>query len=68
MLKHQQAFRLVGVWRPLREADAALLAVSAATAPMQHRIEPHPQSKLPVLRVRTDAVPIAPPEPAARKP
>ena len=72
VLKHQQAFRLVGVWRPLREADAALHAVSAATAPMQHRIEPHPQSRLPVLRVRTDGAPVPSPnvppsEPASRR-
>ncbi len=57
VLKHQQAFGLVGMWRPLREADAALLAVSAATSSLEHRIETHPASKLPVLRIRTDQAP-----------
>lgn len=55
VLKHQQAVGLVGLWRPLREADAALLAVTAATQPLAHRIDAHPQSQLPVLRIRTDA-------------
>lgn len=54
VLKHQQAVGLVGLWRPLREADAALLAVTVATEPLAHRIDAHPQSHLPVLRIRTD--------------
>jgi len=54
VLKHQQALGLIGLWRPLREADAALLAVTAATQPLAHRIDAHPQSQLPVLRIRTD--------------
>jgi hypothetical protein len=54
VLKHQQAVGLVGLWRPLREADAALLAVTVATQPLAHRIDAHPQSHLPVLRIRTD--------------
>lgn len=53
VLKHQQAFGLVGMWRPLREANSALLAVSAATASLDHHIDTHPGSKLPVLRLRT---------------
>lgn len=53
VLKHQRAFGLFGLWRPLREAPTALEAVAAATAGFEHAIAPHPQSQLPVLRLRT---------------
>jgi membrane protein DedA with SNARE-associated domain len=53
VLKHQRAFGLFGMWRPLREARTALDAVIAATADFEHAIAPHPQSQLPVLRLRT---------------
>ncbi|WP_454829000.1 bifunctional DedA family/phosphatase PAP2 family protein [Pseudoxanthomonas wuyuanensis] len=53
VLKHQRAFNLFGLWRPLREAPTALEAVAAATAGFEHAIAPHPQSQLPVLRLRT---------------
>ncbi|KAF1722999.1 bifunctional DedA family/phosphatase PAP2 family protein [Pseudoxanthomonas wuyuanensis] len=53
VLKHQRAFGLFGLWRPLREAPPALEAVAAATAGFEHAIAPHPQSQLPVLRLRT---------------
>ncbi|GGD44739.1 bifunctional DedA family/phosphatase PAP2 family protein [Pseudoxanthomonas indica] len=61
VLKHHQAVGLIGMWRPLREADAALLAVTAATQPLAHRIDAHPQSHLPVLRIRTDELAVTAP-------
>lgn len=61
VLKHQRAFGLFGLWRPLREAPTALEAVAAATAGFEHAIAPHPQSQLPVLRLRT--IGEEPPEP-----
>ena len=53
VLKHQRAFGLFGMWRPLREARTALDAVIAATTDFEHAIAPHPQSQLSVLRLRT---------------
>ncbi|MFT4255346.1 MAG: bifunctional DedA family/phosphatase PAP2 family protein [Pseudoxanthomonas sp.] len=55
VLRHREAFDLVGMWLPLSEADAALAAATAAVSGLPNRIGLHPDSALPVLRVRTDA-------------
>lgn len=55
VLQRQRAFGLISLWRPLREADAALQAVSQATGELEHQVAPHPKSELPVLRIRTSA-------------
>ena len=52
-LRHQRAFDLVGLWRPIRETEAALQAVGEATAGLPQRSGVHPDSKLPVLRLAT---------------
>ncbi|MFT3755866.1 MAG: bifunctional DedA family/phosphatase PAP2 family protein [Pseudoxanthomonas sp.] len=56
VLRHHEAFDLIGLWLPLSEADAALAAATAAVSGLPNRIGLHPDSTLPVLRVRTDAV------------
>jgi hypothetical protein len=53
VLQRQRAFGLISVWRPLREADAALRAVTLATDELEHQLAPHPETDLPVLRIRT---------------
>lgn len=53
-LEHQRAFEFVGMWRPLREAGSSLEALVTAIEPMEHRVALHPQSQVPVLRIRTD--------------
>ncbi|MEL1266099.1 bifunctional DedA family/phosphatase PAP2 family protein [Pseudoxanthomonas putridarboris] len=53
VLQQQRAFNLIRLWRPLREARTALDAVTEATQSLDHQIAPHPQSGLPVLRIRT---------------
>lgn len=53
VLQQQRAFNLIRLWRPLREARTALDAVSIATTSLDHRVAPHPQSGLPVLRICT---------------
>lgn len=53
-LQHQRAFEVVGMWRPLREAGSSLEALIEATEPLEHRVALHPQSQVPVLRIRTD--------------
>jgi hypothetical protein len=53
-LQHQRAFEVVGMWRPLREAGSSLEALVKATEPLEHRVALHPQSQVPVLRIRTD--------------
>ncbi len=52
-LRHQRAFDLVGLWRPIRETEAALQVVGEATAGLPQRSGTHPDSKLPVLRLAT---------------
>ncbi len=54
MLQQRRAFNLVRLWRPLPEAGTALDAVAEAVAPLEHASAPHPDSGLPVLRIRTD--------------
>jgi hypothetical protein len=53
-LQHQRALEFVGMWRPLREAGSSLQALSADIGPLQHQLEPHPETQWPVLRIRTD--------------
>jgi membrane protein DedA with SNARE-associated domain len=54
VLRHREAFGLVDMWLPLTEADAALAAVTVAVSGLPNAIAAHPDSSLPVLRVRTD--------------
>jgi hypothetical protein len=53
-LQHQRAFEVVGMWRPLREAGSSLEALTGAVEGLEHRVALHPQSQVPVLRIRTD--------------
>jgi hypothetical protein len=53
-LRHQRAFEVVGMWRPLREAGSSLDALTEDSGSLQHRVALHPQSQVPVLRIRTD--------------
>ena len=53
-LQHQRALEFVGMWRPLREAGSSLEALSTDIGELEHLTEPHPESQLPVLRIRTD--------------
>jgi hypothetical protein len=53
-LRHQRALEFIGMWRPLREAGSSLQALSADMDPLQHQLEPHPETQWPVLRIRTD--------------
>ena len=53
-LQHQRAFEVIGMWRPLREAGSSLEALTQTIEPMEHRVALHPQSQVPVLRIRTD--------------
>ncbi len=61
VLEQQRAFNLIRLWRPLREARTALDAVTTATAGLDHAIAPHPDSGLPVVRLRTGCEQIPPP-------
>jgi hypothetical protein len=42
------------MWRPLREAGSSLEALTEATEGMEQRVALHPESQVPVLRIRTD--------------
>ena len=53
-LQHQRAFEVVGMWRPLREAGSSLEALTRSVEGLEHRVALHPQSQVPVLRIRTD--------------
>ncbi len=53
-LRYQQHFGLIGMWHPMRGIDPSLKAVRKALDGLPHAVEPHPESKTPVLRVRTD--------------
>lgn len=52
-LDFSPAMGLVATWRPRAEADPALEQVLQAVAGLPHRIDPHPESGLPTLRLRT---------------
>ena len=46
-------FDALATWRPRADADPALEQVREAVADLPHRIEPHPVSGVPTLRLRT---------------
>jgi len=52
-LQYREAFNLVGMWRPLPQAQGSLQELAADIATLDQRIEPHRESQLPVLRIRT---------------
>jgi membrane protein DedA with SNARE-associated domain/membrane-associated phospholipid phosphatase len=65
-LRHQTLFGLIGIWRPLPDADASLGVLSQAVQDLPQATSPHPATALPVLRLRTDQArpePLAPPRP-----
>lgn len=53
-LRYEQHFSLIGMWHPMRGIDPSLNAVREAVDGLPHAVEQHPESKTPVLRVRTD--------------
>ncbi|KAF1687295.1 hypothetical protein B1992_04770 [Pseudoxanthomonas broegbernensis] len=56
-LHFSQHLGLVATWRPQRGADPALEQVLASVRDLPHAVAPHPDSTLPVLRVRTGPPP-----------
>ncbi|WCE04762.1 bifunctional DedA family/phosphatase PAP2 family protein [Pseudoxanthomonas sp. JBR18] len=56
-LEHRTLLGLVGLWRPLADANASLDAVTASVSGLPQAIAPHPATGLPVLRLRTDREP-----------
>jgi len=59
-LRHQTVFGLIGIWRPLPEADASLDVVAASLRDLPQAVGPHPATGLPVLRLRTDEAALMP--------
>ncbi len=53
-LRYEQHFGLIGMWHPMRGIDPSLKAVREALDGLPQAVEAHPESKTPVLRVRTD--------------
>ncbi|MDV3467634.1 VTT domain-containing protein [Stenotrophomonas sp. C3(2023)] len=59
-LRHTRHFKWIGMWHPLRGVDPALQAVRGALqGSLPEAQDMHPQSGLPVLRIRTSDVPQA---------
>ena len=57
-LRHTRHFKWIGMWHPLRGVDPALQAVRGALqGSLPEAQDMHPQSGLPVLRIRTDDAP-----------
>jgi membrane protein DedA with SNARE-associated domain len=54
-LHYQQHFHLIGMWRPMRGIDPSLKAVRDALNGLPQQVDTHPETQMPVLRVRTDA-------------
>ncbi len=54
-LHYQQHFHLIGMWRPMRGIDPSLKAVRDALDGLPQQVDTHPETQMPVLRVRTDA-------------
>jgi membrane protein DedA with SNARE-associated domain/membrane-associated phospholipid phosphatase len=52
-LEHRKVFGLIGLWRPLAEAQPPLQALIDASNGLDQDIAPHPETGLPVLRLRT---------------
>jgi len=67
-LHFTQSLGLVAMWRPLRGADPALEQVRAAIGDLPHALAPHPESGLPVLRLRTPGAGLSRPSSAAAGP
>ncbi len=63
ILHFQRVFGLMGLWRPAPDAQPALQAVIDAVTGMDQSLGTHPDSGLPVLRIRTED---AHPDPAAQ--
>ncbi|WP_312316806.1 VTT domain-containing protein [Stenotrophomonas sp.] len=53
-LRYEQHFGLIGMWHPMRGIDPSLKAAREALEGLPQAVEAHPESKTPVLRVRTD--------------
>lgn len=54
VLQHMRAFDLIAIWRPLPRMGLSLEALSRDVAPLMQRIERHPDSLHPVLRIRSE--------------
>ena len=52
-LHYQQHFHLIGMWRPMRGIDPSLKAVREALEELPQEVDTHPETGMPVLRVRT---------------
>jgi membrane-associated phospholipid phosphatase len=50
---HYQHFHLIGMWRPMRGIDPSLKAVREALEGLPQEVDTHPETGMPVLRVRT---------------
>ena len=51
-LHYQQHFKLIGMWRPMRGIDPSLNAVRQALEGLPQQVDTHPDTEMPVLRVR----------------
>ncbi len=54
-LHYQQHFNLIGMWRPMRGIDPSLNAVRQALDGLPQQVDTHPDTQMPVLRVRIPA-------------
>jgi membrane-associated phospholipid phosphatase len=54
-LHYQQHFKLIGMWRPMRGIDPSLNAVRQALDGLPQQVDTHPETEMPVLRVRLPA-------------
>ena len=52
-LHYQQHVHLIGMWRPMRGIDPSLNAVREALVGLPQEVGTHPETRMPVLRVRT---------------
>ena len=59
---------LLVTWRPLPGADPALEQALGPLRDLPHVVAPHPESHLPVLRLRTDGLAVPPPIPRPSTP
>ena len=59
---------LLVTWRPLPGADPALEQALGPLRDLPHVVAPHPESHLPVLRLRTDGIAVPPPIPRPSTP
>jgi len=54
-LRFQRHFQWIGMWHPLRGVDPALTAVRQSLDDLPSAQQPHPDTGLPLLRIRTQA-------------